>query len=81
MIGGSGSAGAIRTGRLDLAVDIEHPQRPLARHFRYGGIELALPLPPGAQISRDDIDSNGWAVQRTSERPPDVVRLQLDVPR
>jgi hypothetical protein len=35
---------AIRTGRLDLAVDIEHPQRPLAVHFRYGGVEHRPPV-------------------------------------
>ena len=74
----SGQFMAIRTGRLDLAVDIEHPQRPLAVHFRYGGIDLALPLLPGAQIPRGEIDDNGWEVQRMSERSPDVVRLQLD---
>jgi hypothetical protein len=35
-------------------------------------------LLPGARISREEIDTNGWEVQRTSERPPDVIRLQLD---
>ncbi len=69
---------AIRTGRLDLAVDIKNPRRPLAVHFRYGGVELALPLLPGARISRDEIDANGWEVQQTSDRPTNVIRLQLD---
>lgn len=69
---------AIRTQRLDLAVDITDPQQPLGVHFRYGGVELAVPLLPGRQISQEEVAANGFEVQLTTERPPDVIRLQLD---
>lgn len=69
---------AIRTGRLDLAVVPRQPQSPLAVHFRYGGVELAVPLLPGASLQRSEIDAAGWEVQRTDQRPPAVIRLQLD---
>jgi hypothetical protein len=47
-------------------------------HCRYGGTELALPLLPGAQLSRDEIRANGWDVRRTAQPPLDVIRLELD---
>jgi hypothetical protein len=68
----------MRSRRLDLAVEPRRPQSPVAVHFRYGGVELAVPLLPGVNLHRSEIDAAGWAVQRTDQRPPSVTRLQLD---
>jgi hypothetical protein len=69
---------AVRSGRLDFAVDVNDPQLPLAVHFRYGGVELAVPLLAGRALSLEEIHANGWDVQRTSDRPPAAIRLQVD---
>jgi hypothetical protein len=69
---------AIITRRMDVNINSEAPESPVAMSFVLGGVALAVPIAKGARIARDDVASAGWEVYTTESVPPTSVHLRLE---
>jgi hypothetical protein len=66
------------TRRLAVNVNLRAPETATAMTFTMGGVALALPIAPGAQVRRDEVVRAGWDVYTSDSVAPASIQLRLE---